>query len=91
MECPVLEKYDDGPWWLHDLSDRLPYLDAEDFIRLIDSEEEDKDLEAGQWCIVERAVERSTGDENGAIETKFSMSKNKQKLLISAGRFSKIA
>ena len=73
------------------MSGRLPYLDGEDFVRLIDSEEEDKDFEAGQWCIVERAVERSTGDENGAIETKFSMSKNKQKLLISAGRFSKIA
>ena len=34
MECPVLVKYEDR-YWLHDFPERLPYLDGEDFIRLI--------------------------------------------------------
>ena len=36
MEYPVLVKYDNGSYWLHDLSDNFSYLDGYYFISIIE-------------------------------------------------------
>ena len=48
------------------MANKLSYLDGEDFIRLIDSEAGKKKFRAGKGCIVERAAEEDTEDEDGS-------------------------
>ena len=54
MECSVLVECEDG-FWLHDLSSNTAYLGKEDFDRVLDSETDNNEFEAGWWCMVERA------------------------------------
>ena len=53
-------KYKDG-YWQHDFTDIPSSLDREDFICLIDTEDENNEYGVGRWCIEERVEEKVTG------------------------------